>query len=122
MQPRGRSDEDPVAALERELRRNVTRYQEYNASTCAEFVDETPSALEFHRFVASNRPVVLRRQGYRDQVPALDKWTDEYLVDKMEQRLVDISVDPTGFANFFFLFLGPRPRRNQDGKPRFSRT
>ncbi|GAA5967768.1 hypothetical protein JCM3765_001434 [Sporobolomyces pararoseus] len=84
--------------LEKQLRRHVRTYQEYNSSTCAE-LDSTPSALEFHRFVASNRPVVIRGQGFRDDVPALDKWSDEYLIAKMEEKLVEISVDPTGRAD-----------------------
>jgi jumonji domain-containing protein 7 len=39
---------------------------------------------------------VIRGQGFRDQVPALDRWADDYLVEKMEEREVDISIDPTG--------------------------
>ncbi|GAA5975242.1 hypothetical protein JCM5350_000202 [Sporobolomyces pararoseus] len=88
----------PCSALEKQLRRHVKTYQEYNSSTCTELFS-TPSALEFHRFVASNRPVVIRGQGYRDGVPALDKWSDEYLIEKMGKREVEISVDPTGNAD-----------------------
>ncbi|GAA5892646.1 cupin-like domain-containing protein [Sporobolomyces salmoneus] len=84
--------------LEKELRRHVRSYQEYNSSTCTE-LSSTPSPLEFHRFVAANRPVVIRRQGYRDRVAALKNWTDRYLVETMEDRQVNISVDPTGNAD-----------------------
>ncbi|GAA6004875.1 hypothetical protein JCM11491_002264 [Sporobolomyces phaffii] len=88
-----------LTRLERELRTYVRTYQEYNASACAE-LDATPTALEFHReYVAQNRPVVLRGQGYRDGVPALARWSDAYLVDAMQDRQVDVSVDPTGNAD-----------------------
>ncbi|GAA5927617.1 cupin-like domain-containing protein [Sporobolomyces koalae] len=84
--------------LEKTLRRHVKTYQEYNASNCAELFS-TPSSLEFHRFVAANRPVVIRGQGYREQIGALERWSDDYLLRKMEEKLVDISVDPTGNAD-----------------------
>lgn len=81
--------------LERALRSHVKTYQDYNSSTCTELFS-TPSPLEFHRFVAANRPVVLRGQGHRDQIEALEIWTDGCLVRKMEEKEVNISVDPTG--------------------------
>jgi len=90
--------------LEKQLRRHVQTYQEYNSSTCTELFS-TPSALEFHRYVASNRPLVIRGQGFRDQVPALDRWADDYLIEKMEEREVDISLDPTGCALSLFFTL-----------------
>ena len=74
---------------------HVKTYQDYNSSTCTELFS-TPSSLEFHRFVATNRPVVLRGQGHRDHIEALERWTDGWLVRKMEEKEVNISVDPTG--------------------------
>jgi len=84
-----------LSTLEKALRNHVKTYQDYNSSTCTELYS-TPSSLEFHRFVAANRPVVLRGQGHRDRVAALDHWTDEGLIRKMEEKEVNISIDPTG--------------------------
>ncbi|GAA6063950.1 hypothetical protein JCM10212_004905 [Sporobolomyces blumeae] len=86
------------SALELRLRQHVRTYQDFNASACAELTS-TPSPLAFHRFVAANRPVVIRGQGQRDQIRALDRWTDDYLVRMMEEKEVAISVDPTGNAD-----------------------
>ncbi|CEQ40537.1 SPOSA6832_02173, partial [Sporobolomyces salmonicolor] len=84
-----------LSPTERALRALVKDYQSLNASTCAE-LSHTPSALEFHRFVAANRPVVIRGQGKRDQVRALERWSDGYLEEKMGGKEVAISVSPDG--------------------------
>ncbi|GAA5940842.1 hypothetical protein JCM1841_003443 [Sporobolomyces salmonicolor] len=87
-----------LSPTERALRALVKDYQSLNASTCAE-LSHTPSPLEFHRFVAANRPVVIRGQGKRDQVRALERWSDGYLEEKMGGKEVAISVSPDGNAD-----------------------
>ncbi|GAA5869855.1 hypothetical protein JCM1840_007655 [Sporobolomyces johnsonii] len=87
-----------LSPTERALRALVKDYQSLNASTCAE-LSHTPSPLEFHRFVATNRPVVLRGQGKRDRVRALERWSDRYLEEKMAGKEVAISVSPDGNAD-----------------------
>ncbi|GAA5970605.1 hypothetical protein JCM21900_004800 [Sporobolomyces salmonicolor] len=87
-----------LSPTERALRALVKDYQSLNASTCAE-LSHTPSPLEFHRFVAANRPVVIRGQGKRDQVRALERWSDGYLEEKMAGKEVAISVSPDGNAD-----------------------
>ncbi|GAA5854601.1 hypothetical protein JCM8547_004904 [Rhodosporidiobolus lusitaniae] len=74
---------------ERALRKLVRDYQSLNAS-CLDELDTPPSPLEFSKFVAANRPFVVRGGGRG--IPALEKWTDEYLVEKLAEKEVQVSV------------------------------
>ncbi|GAA6037845.1 hypothetical protein JCM8097_005067 [Rhodosporidiobolus ruineniae] len=95
------------SASERSLRRFVRDYQSLNPSTAAE-LSSPPTPLEFSRFVASNRPVVIRGGG-SGVVPALDRWSDSYLEAKLEGKEVEISVSPSGNADSIVdgLFVEP---------------
>ncbi|GJN89789.1 hypothetical protein Rhopal_002778-T1 [Rhodotorula paludigena] len=64
------------ATAERALRKLVREYQDHNSSTVAE-LEAVPTPLAFSRFVAANRPVVIRGAGKETQVPALERWTDD---------------------------------------------
>lgn len=81
--------------IERSLQRLVKDYQQLNPRSVAE-LDHSPTPLQFSRFVADNRPLVIRGEGRRRQLPALDKWTDEYLIERMAGRRVEVAVSPKG--------------------------
>ena len=56
------------------------------------------SALAFFRdFVSPNRPVLFKNAAR--EWPALKKWTDEYLREKLGDERVTISETPTGYAD-----------------------
>ncbi|BGP39058.1 hypothetical protein JCM10449v2_002996 [Rhodotorula kratochvilovae] len=86
------------SATEEALRRHVKEFQSLNASSVSE-LDAVPSPVEFARFVAANRPVVVRAAGQAVQIPALERWTDEYLVERLADRELDISATPEGNAD-----------------------
>jgi len=82
-------------ATERALHHLIRDYQQLNPRSLAE-LGHSPSPAEFHRFVADNRPVVVRGEGRRRQLPALDKWTDDYLLERMAGRTVEVAVSGGG--------------------------
>ncbi|GAA5971832.1 hypothetical protein JCM11641_001532 [Rhodosporidiobolus odoratus] len=80
---------------ERSLRKLVTDYQSLNASQI-DALTTAPTPLEFSRYVGANRPVVIRKAG---TIPALERWSDEYLIRAMAEKEVLISVSPNGNAD-----------------------
>ncbi|BGP23844.1 phospholipase A2 [Rhodotorula toruloides] len=86
---------DPVERILREL---VRDYQALNPALVAELT-AVPSALDFARFTSANRPLILRRAGQTEQIPALERWTDEYLVGRLAEGALSISVTPEGNAD-----------------------
>ncbi|GAA6046352.1 hypothetical protein JCM3770_004878 [Rhodotorula araucariae] len=87
-----------LSATEKALQRHVKEYQSLNPSFIPE-LDAVLSPLEFARFVAANRPVVIRGAGQAMRIAALERWTDEYLVEKLADRELDISATPEGNAD-----------------------
>ncbi|GAA5986594.1 hypothetical protein JCM10908_003817 [Rhodotorula pacifica] len=85
-------------STERALRRYVRDYQSLNASAVTE-LETVPSPLDFARFVAANRPCVIRGGARYQQLPALDRWTDEYLIEKLAEKALRISATPSGNAD-----------------------
>lgn len=79
-------DQDPLADL-------IATYHELNATVVDELYQE-PSALEFMRYVAKNRPFVVRG-GARDW-QAFGKWDAAYLADVMKDADVQVAVTPCG--------------------------
>ena len=59
------------------------------------------TALQFSRFVARNRPVLLRGLGHALQIPALQRWTSrEHLVRKLgPEKQLRIAATPEGNAD-----------------------
>lgn len=55
-----------------------------------------PSAIEFARFVQRNRPVVFRGLGFEMNIPALEKWNEAYLRDKLGSTELKIAATPAG--------------------------
>ncbi|KAG0661517.1 hypothetical protein C6P46_003929 [Rhodotorula mucilaginosa] len=84
--------------METALRRFVRDYQGLNSSTVPE-LEAVPSPLEFARYVGANRPCVIRGGARDQQLPALDRWTDDYLVEKLAEKALRISVTPSGNAD-----------------------
>jgi hypothetical protein len=83
--------------METALRRFVRDYQGLNSSTVPE-LEAVPSPLEFARYVGANRPCVIRGGARDQQLPALDRWTDDYLVEKLAEKALRISVTPSGYV------------------------
>ncbi|KAI9683151.1 MAG: hypothetical protein M1829_005942 [Trizodia sp. TS-e1964] len=73
----------------------ITSYSELNSTTIDEFT-EAPSALEFMRYVARNRPFVVRSGAAHWAATRL--WTAEYLEEAMADQRVNVAVTPHGFA------------------------
>jgi len=71
----------------------ITSYHDLNTP----FIDELhsePSPLEFMRYVARNRPFVIRK-GAKDW-EARKKWNAAYLADVMRGEMVNVAVTPHG--------------------------
>jgi peptidyl-lysine (3S)-dioxygenase / protease len=77
---------DPISNL-------ISTYHELNANV-VDILDEEPSALEFMRFVAKNRPFIVR--GAATQWSATRKWDAAYLREVMAEEFVNVAVTPKG--------------------------
>jgi peptidyl-lysine (3S)-dioxygenase / protease len=73
----------------------IRDYQELNPNEIDELSEE-PTPLEFMRYVAKNRPFVIRR-GAVDW-PAYKKWDADYLIQRMGHSPVKVAVTPSGFV------------------------
>ncbi|KAF9438745.1 JmjC domain-containing protein 7 [Entomortierella beljakovae] len=102
--------------LEEEICTLISEVQEFNPSTIERI--EVPSALEFQRYVSSNRPVIIVlppssttvHEPSPDRAPvasqdrqwawsAFTKWTNEYLSKTMGQKEVTVACTPNGWAD-----------------------
>jgi jumonji domain-containing protein 7 len=79
---------DPIAEL-------LTAYHELNSSNIDELSEE-PSALEFMRFVARNRPFVIR--GGALDWEATKTWNVSVLNDLLKDHPVNVAVTPKGYV------------------------
>jgi len=77
---------DPIVEL-------LETYDELNSSEVTELFEE-PSALEFMRFVALNRPFVVR--GGVAQWKATRSWNFQYMADIMDGQNVNVAVTLKG--------------------------
>ncbi|XP_001352894.3 bifunctional peptidase and (3S)-lysyl hydroxylase Jmjd7 [Drosophila pseudoobscura] len=60
-------------------------------------LDHLPTALEFCRdYFAKNSPVIIRNAL---SWPAIGKWTPDYLIKKLNDKIVDVAVTPNGYAD-----------------------
>ncbi len=73
----------------------IEAYRELNASVIDE-LEELPSPLEFMRFVARNRPFVVRAAASRWK--AVSRWNAAYLKDVMGEEQVQVAVTPLGYV------------------------
>ncbi|KAF8932140.1 JmjC domain-containing protein 7 [Dissophora ornata] len=102
--------------LEEEIRSLISEVQEFNRSTIERI--ELPTALEFHRFVAKNRPVIISlpasattihepsstraRPSSQEQQwawPAFTKWTNDYLSKTLGDKEITVACTPNGWAD-----------------------
>ena len=71
----------------------ITSYHELNASVVEELIEE-PSPLEFMRYVARNRPFVVR--GAASDWDAVKQWDAKYLREAMHGQSVEVAITPLG--------------------------
>ncbi|KAK4966032.1 hypothetical protein LTR66_012080 [Elasticomyces elasticus] len=74
----------------------LSSYHELNPS-CVDELHEEPSALEFMRYVARNRPFVVR--GAAVDWKAFLKWDAEYLLNTMGSEKINVAITPFGNAD-----------------------
>lgn len=78
------------------LRALLENYRDLNPST-TDILLETPTALEFMRYVARNRPFVVR--GGAAEWRATRDWDVEYLKDRMGNARINVAITPSGNAD-----------------------
>ena len=73
-----------------------------------EILEKPPTALEFSRIIHVSRPIVIKGCPVITKgapiidyitgvdMPALNKWTDGYLINKMEGRKISVAITPNG--------------------------
>ncbi|KAF9999787.1 hypothetical protein BGZ65_004917 [Modicella reniformis] len=102
--------------LEEEICSLISEVQDFNPSTIERI--ELPTALEFHRYIAANRPVIITlpttaRTLYASSLtnstltpqeqewawPAFTKWTNEYLCKTMGDKKITVACTPNGWAD-----------------------
>jgi len=78
------------------LRDLLETYYDFNSTTVDE-LEDVPSALEFMRYVARNRPFVVR--GGAKDWHAFEKWDAGYLERIMADSKVNVAITPLGNAD-----------------------
>ncbi|KAL0579685.1 hypothetical protein V5O48_002315 [Marasmius crinis-equi] len=73
-------------------------YYELNGSSF-DVLESPPTALEFARMTHISRPVLIKGFNGVLQVPAIERWTDEYLIKKMGSSAISVAVTPNGRAD-----------------------
>ncbi|KAJ1992937.1 hypothetical protein H4R33_000813 [Dimargaris cristalligena] len=86
----------PADQLHAALRDLVTEAQELNVGAVTE-LDQVPTPLEFMRYVAQNRPFVVR--GGARHWPARTQWSNDHLRSIMGDQLVTVAITPNGYAD-----------------------
>lgn len=79
--------------LDESIRELIEAYHELNANVVDEVFEE-PSALEFMRCVARNRPFIVR--GGAQSWKAVQGWSADYLIDAIGDNEVNVSITPHG--------------------------
>ncbi|KAI9667205.1 MAG: hypothetical protein M1821_000018 [Bathelium mastoideum] len=82
--------------LDRSVAALMTSYHELNSSKVEE-LDEDPTPLEFMRYVAQNRPFIIR--GGAENWNALQKWNAAYLKQMIGSRKVTVAMTLDGKAD-----------------------
>lgn len=84
---------DPAAPSNDSIAELLINYNDLNSSSIDELL-EVPSPLEFMRYVARNRPFVLR--GGASDWKATRTWSAEVLKERMAGMSVNVAVTPKG--------------------------
>ncbi|QRV87364.1 phospholipase [Ceratobasidium sp. AG-Ba] len=89
----------PLSQAQRDdlLDRLAQEYRDLNGAS-VDVWTHTPSAIQFARMVNVGRPVLFKN-GRPQNLPALTKWTNQYLVSSMGDRKVSVAVTPDGRAD-----------------------
>ncbi|XP_028294161.1 bifunctional peptidase and (3S)-lysyl hydroxylase JMJD7 isoform X2 [Gouania willdenowi] len=62
------------------------------------FLDAPPDPLLFYRdWIGPNRPCIIRNAC--SHWPALNKWTNEYLREKVGSKVISVAITPNGYAD-----------------------
>jgi len=72
-------------------------FRELSLGEEVQVLENPPSALEFARIVAGNKPVLIR--GATSHWPALTKWNSAYLKDTIGDHVVTVAITPDGYAD-----------------------
>ncbi|KAF8681238.1 Clavaminate synthase [Rhizoctonia solani] len=91
------SNPEQLTSEQREslLYRLAQDYRDLNG-TEVEVWPHTPSSIEFARIVNVGRPVLFRNTPNMKDLPALTRWTDDYLGSIMGDRKVSVAITPNG--------------------------
>ncbi|KAF9904459.1 JmjC domain-containing protein 7 [Linnemannia zychae] len=115
--PRIRDAASIKMRLEEEIVSLITETQEFNISTVERI--EIPTALQFHRYVAANRPVIISLPPSATTIhpsdstqrlepstedkewawPAFTKWTNDYLAKTLGPKEITVACTPNGWAD-----------------------
>ena len=71
----------------------ISSYHELNSSLIDNLTEE-PSPLEFMRYVACNRPFIVR--GGISSWPAVQKWDVQYLKAVLSDKAITVALTPDG--------------------------
>ena len=71
----------------------INTYHELNTSSVDE-LEEEPSPLEFMRFIARNRPFIVRDAA--GEWDAVNRWNSSYLRKVMCDESVNVAITPLG--------------------------
>ena len=73
----------------------ISSYHDLNSDVVSE-IEAEPSALEFMRYVAKNRPFVVRKGITHWK--ALQYWNADYLIKKMKNETIKVAITPYGLV------------------------
>ncbi|KAL9070090.1 MAG: hypothetical protein Q9157_005945 [Trypethelium eluteriae] len=90
--------------IDRAIAELMVSYHELNGSSIEE-LREDPSPLEFMRYVAQNKPFVIR--GGAENWPACQKWDVPYLKQSVGDRMVTIASTIEGVRDDQNVFIRP---------------
>ncbi|KAH0538393.1 hypothetical protein FGG08_004993 [Glutinoglossum americanum] len=85
-----------TCSLEGAISGLIESYSEFNSQSVDE-LEEEPSPLEFMRYVALNRPFVVR--GGCSHWLATKRWSAGYLEDRMSSARINVAITPHGNAD-----------------------
>ncbi|KAG1806803.1 cupin-like domain-containing protein [Suillus plorans] len=99
-------DQAASPSLTHDIARWISQeYHDMNGSSI-QTLESPPTAAEFAQLVHISRPVVIK--GF--QIPALKRWTDDYLQTKLQDQLISVAITPNGRVQADAITAGPGGR------------
>ncbi|KAG2367375.1 Clavaminate synthase-like protein [Suillus spraguei] len=80
-------------------------YHDMNGSSI-QTLESPPTAAEFAQLVHISRPVIIK--GFK--IPALKRWTDDYLQTKLQDQPISVAITPNGRVQADAVAAGPGGR------------